>query len=34
MVCVYLFKKNPEKDYYDNIDTSSLTNSKKFLVVN
>ena len=30
MVCVYLFKKKTEKDCYDNIDTSSLTNSKKF----
>ena len=28
-VYIYL-KKNPEKDCYDNIDTSSLTNSKKF----
>ena len=28
-VCVYLFKKT-EKDYYENIDISNLTDSKKF----
>ena len=28
-ICVYLLQK-PKKDYYENIDVSNLTDSKKF----